>query len=1106
MKVFSSATVFVVLSLLTVAGWSQSVSLPLKSVKKPASDLLQNGQNIDVGQAARLADQGFDLSTLDPQNNRFWQNQKYSTIDDNKNFPAAGLGVQFVSDEVQIYGTYMGKVVSKSNAQSYYRLSLSRFSQSTKMRAALLRKLGYFVPSPKGYKDLRIFFKDEAQKKNFLETAQYVPVLNDFKSRNWVLEDNTQNHSVVLADAILEPISPEYFDIPWGFAPNPEIPEQLPTIQNLSKYRAFRALILPYSLVDIPESVNRYSAQGASLLSGHVVMNHPSAEAFSAATYEDVKWLLRRMQSWTEKDFDEVVVAAEYPAEIQSLVKAKFLHRTKNLFDLFNLKFAVVTPDLKINSPSGLVTNGKVTKEFVPGYPQRFSHGDRESPFKDGDFQRYLSIRGISSGLTTALGEMNKKLQALTIQDIARNRGQDLQQRFLKHIKERPSEPFYQKVEAFGGPLLGANVYSTRHVSTGTYNESSAAIQLVDNVSIGANLGYFLTIDGLSNKVFPGAGANVMVLRDYTHVRPLMSIQEGTQVKWGDIVVPRFMNKLAVVLKATEPIEGKKPDQPSKLPLDAFLSELREGEVFTITDSVALSTYMQISSSFDVLLGITPLGIANSIALGADASRVIMRQTTIMKTSQGLQVYVRDQSSKIFGVTFDVNYFINILKYRATTNSTDLHTDAFIIDYNPEYADLIDTQSDQPFVQDFIKTREDLKPALYGLFGQNETEFLYNRFDHKRFDLEHQLKTKEKKFKFLWWRSNSFNEDHLLKIQYPRDLDHPEMDPADEEVVLFSAKKGKLKGKDLLDVGIDLLESGIDQISGYKPNINSDLNPNPANAPLGQASWRIVNTEADLTTDEHLHGHERYPDISIVQNVWGGWKIKQQDFFKLVDKISNQFKSSGLVNYPLIQKEAFANVKSIDFYRITGNLSILPEGVNRLRGLMSLPTKSLFTELITMLGSGDHASGVKIYKEQCQRYRAFKSSGPRPMPVYIGGTVNRQSFDCLVPWMERLLKLGSSYPTDRRNQVRWMTVVLWLLDDDLPRPGLMKFLGEGNFLFVVRVNGFRTGDEDGDLEYFSNTIGDPDKNLEYANGLFNMFSTKTRISPIEIDRTQGGFR
>ncbi|MNL34860.1 hypothetical protein D3C87_1568550 [compost metagenome] len=105
------------------------------------------------------------------------------------------------------------------------------------------------------------------------------------------------------------------------------------------------------------------------------------------------------------------------------------------------------------------------------------------------------------------------------------------------------------------------------------------------------------------------------------------------------------------------------------------------------------------------------------------------------------------------------------------------------------------------------------------------------------------------------------------------------------------------------------------------------------------------------------------------------------------------------------------------------------------------------------------------------------------------------------------MTLSTEYPRkDKRAQTRWMSEVLYILDEQLPLPQILKLLGENNYIFVIRINGFRAGDEDGDLEYFSNTLGDPSSNLEYANGLINMFATKTRISPIELDRSQAGFR
>lgn len=1113
---------------------AESVSLPLNSVKKPAMDLIsQTGAALDVGQAAALANQGQDLSVLNPAENKMWQNRVYPGVEDVPgSYPTSARGVQFLSEEAALPFTYMSRVQSNENPNLFYRLSLSRLTHTTLMRAALLRKLGYYVPSPKYYRNLRVFFKSEEEKKSFLKNAQE-SMISDFDSRGWVTEDNTQNHSVVFADAMLEPAVAEYFDIQWGYAPDPNNPNQLPAVQRYSRYRAYRALILPFALVDLPESVNRFSAKFGAVLSGHVIINHPSAESFSAASYEDVRWLVRRLSELRYNDFVEIVRAGAYPQELEDLILAKLIHRAHNALELFNLKNVSgwPKPDLNITSHSGLVKDGKVTQEFVPGYPQRFAHGDRQSPFQDGDLERYMGIRAKSAAISTVLNHINEKLDLLSVGDLYQSRRDEMTQRVIEHIRQRPYEPLYQKVEAWGGPVGGFNFGATRHVTTGTYFGSSAPIQLVDNVSVAGRLGYFMTLDGVP-KVTPMAGANIMVMRDYTHVRPLTSIQEGTKVSWKDMLIPRFMTKLSSVLDEKDPIKGATPDAPTRQPLDAFLADLREGEVFTITDSVALSAYAQTSSSLDVLMGISPLNFLNTVAVGVDANRAILRQTSFMRTKEGVQVYVRSQTSKALGMTLDVNYFINILRVRSNTTWADLNTDAFVIDYNPEYAEYIDSEnSDAKFVQDFKRTRDNLKPALRALFKSNDPELLYAKFQHRKFEIDHNLKTREVRSKFFAMRVNSFNEDHLLKIRYPRSEEAPELNPKDEEVTLFSNKRGELKGRDLLGFAFDWVEGLLNK---WAPKGRVDLarsdDPNPANTPFGKAYWRTVNTEADLTTTG-----KQYPSVGVVQHVWGGWHLNRKKFLKLIDEVQGELKNSPVASYRLIEPEAFANVTAVDFYRITANLSILPAGLDKIRDLVLAPDqdgksvpkakfigrffqkiseklgrearphdKEIYKDMLTVLGNGDFKAGERKFVDQCQeeqdRHKKEKSMN------YTGTWVNGTYFDCMLPWLERLMKLSAAYPKDKKAQTQWMTNVIYILEEQIPLPQLLKFLGKENYIYFVRINGFRMGDEDGDIEYFSNTLGDPKQHIEYANGLIQMFATKTRISPIELDKTLGSFR
>lgn len=1136
--------------------YSESIRLSLNVIKKPASDLVfPDGQMLDPGEAAARAKQGEDLSQFNPQNSKLWQNQKYSPDNSAEfKYPNGQIGVDLLSEEAAVPFTYMVRVQSRENPAQFFRLALSRNTHSALMRAALLRKLGYYVPSPKFYKNLKVFFKDEKEKELFLENAQ-ASLISDFESRSWIVENNKQHHYVVFSDAVLESLTNEYFDVYWGFAPSPKIPSQLATVQRFSRYRAFRALILPYILVDVPESVNRFDPKLSGISDGKVNKStvflntinlyHPYAESFSACTYEDGLWLMRRIASLTESDLREIVQAGQFGCGLDELVYRKLLYRISHAKELFALGRSSNLPPLEYSTSDGFIKNGKVMKEFCPGFPQRVSHGDRETPVEDGDFQRYLKIRGKSSAIGTAILEINKKLQVLTTESLFKNRQQEVMNRLIDHVKNKPLEPLYQSVELWGGPVAGFNLSAARHVTTGTYYESSAPIQLVDNLSISATLGYFAAIDGV-RKSTPFLGANVVVMRDYTHVRPLMSLKESKKIEWKNLVVPKFMKNLAKILIKADPVPLTEEElaklsleekqklsekEPEKMPLDEFLNELRDGEVFTITDSVAGTAYSQVGSSWDVLMGISPLGFMNNVNVGFDATRTILRQTSITKTSNGVQIFLRNQKSKMYGLTIDTNYFLNLMKIRAQTREDELKDKAFVINYDPGMAENIDLSSEASYVTEYKETRTHLKRALNALFLHNNAELLEEYFEYKLFKVDHNLKTKEQKVKLLVWRMTNFEEDHLLGITYPKNKDYPELNPEDEKVLIFQSKKGELKGRDLLGGITDLIQGLLNKwIPKHRIDLNEASSPNPANTPFGKAYWRMVTSDTDISPNI-----EQYPNVSIIQHVWGGWDMKGKDFRQMMNQISDKYNGTGLSPYRLIEDEQFYMLKSIDFFRITANFSVLPGGLDKVRDLITQPEvadtpvkkakfigrlfqklsekfgekaragdKAMYEAMITLLGNGNYQKGAVIYQEQCQQLANQKQNDDAALvrSSWLNGT----AYDCLMPWMTKLIKLAGQYPQTKKEQTKWMTQVLYVLDETIPQPVLMKYLGKENYIFSININGFRTGDEDGDLAVFSNTLGDPAKEVEYAGGLVQLYSGKTGIAPVELDRTNVGVK
>lgn len=1116
-----------------------NVSVPLNSIKKPSSDLVgSHGQVIDPFEAVKRAKNGEDLSQFNPLENKIWQNKKYSIYERSQsNYPHPETGVEFLSIEADGNPyTAFYRVKDVNQKEGFYRLSLSLISQSASLRSALLRKLGYDVVTPKAYKKLRIHFQTLEQKKEFIDNLEFKDM--NLESRGWLAENKKDSLSLVLYDALIETQRNESQDWHWGFIPNPnavsfeERSRNLAWIEYFSKYRAYRAMIVPFALAFIPESLNRYSPQSASIINEYVILYHPLAAGFASTTKEDIQWLLKRMSSLTEQDYREIFSLVNYPDSIKELAYRKFILRVKNLFEVFQIPVPSSFPivDLNFSSTDGLVQQGRVLREKVPGYPQRFSHGDRESPFKDEDWWKYAGIRARTALISTALSQLNEKLQVFTLDKAQESFGRNVIKQIQEHFQKNPGLPLDKGIQSWGGPVGGFDLQAARHVSTGTYYGSTAAVQLVDMVSASVSIGYLnnfekfpelvVTNQGLGiQRQFPAlqVGANASLRRSYIHVKPLFSMQEASDAKWKDLFVPSLMRGFAKTID----------DQDLKK-FREFIKGLKEGEVFTITDSVDVGLQARIASPLDFLLGIEPLNFMNAVSGGVDASRVILRQTSLVKSGQGLQIFVRNQTAKARGVQFDVDYFVKLMSLRADNSQSELKTDAFVLEYSPDYLD-----EDLSIEEKTIKEEQELKlrKSVSSLLRSHSTEHLYSSFPYQKIEIEHLFKTRETKAKLFLSQMIELNEDHSMKLRYPRSEEHPELDPRDEEVHLFRSRRGQLKGMDLLGFSISLIESWLNKKSNQiNWNLAQPSDPNPANIPFGRAYWRQVTTERDLNGD--------VKDVAMIQHSWGGWKLNRKKFLELIDQIVVQLGLPAEAKYKLIDKESFQNVKGVDFYKVTANLSMRYSGLDKVRelvlqsdlrskpgskaillsrlfqklsekinGAKSSPADHMvLSDIQKILGNGDLKQGQFKYQQMCEEHHRKKNSDVAP-GAYSGTWVNGSYFDCLTPWMDRLLNLSVRYPKQNRQaQVRWMTEVLYTLEEQVPMPLLLKYLGKENVVYFVTVNGFRSGDEDGDLTYISNTWGNPPDDFDEAGGIFQLYSRKTGVLPTEIDRTQGAFR
>ncbi|MFN9067159.1 MAG: hypothetical protein ACK5V3_08015, partial [Bdellovibrionales bacterium] len=1021
-----------------------------------------------------------------------------------------------------------------------YRMSLSLMSQSASARSALLRILGFDVVTPKAYKKLRIHFDSLEKKNEFIESLDAKDM--NLEARGWFAENKADSLSIVLYDVLLETQRNESVDWHWGFIPNPnsisweERQRNLAWIEYFSKYRTYRALIIPFALVFIPESLNRFSPKMASIINDYVVLYHPLAGGFASVTKEDILWLLKRMNNWNESDFREIFSLVNYPDSIKELAYRKTVARIRQLMEVMQLPVPAQWPqvDLNFTSQDGIVVKGRVVKEKVQGLPQRLTHGDRESPFKDDDWWRYAGIRTKTSLITTALSKLNEKLEFLTLDKAQEKYAQNIVDQVREHFQKNPGQPLDKGIQSWGGPVGGFQLQAARHVATGTYYGSSAAVQLVDMISASVSLGYMNNFEKFPELVMTNNGpglqrqfpitqlsANASLRRSYIHVKPLFSLKEATQVEWKNLIVPSYMRKLAKTIESQDIQKFRE-----------FIRDLKEGEVFTITDSIEAGLGGRIASPLDFLLGIETLNFANSVSVGADMSRIVLRQTSLVRTSKGLQIFVRNQTGKARGINFDVDYFIKVMSLRADNSQAELKSDAFVIDYRPDF------EEENLNTEELTKKKdleENLRKSVSSLLRGHGTEILYTNFPYQKLEIEHLFKTRETKLRLFLASLVELDEDHSLKLRYPKSEEYPELDPKDEEVRLFRTRKGRLEGLDLLGFTLSAIQAWINRESkSVQWNFAQPNDPNPANIPFGKAYWRQVTTERDLSGDVN--------DVATIQHIWGGWKLKREKFFKLIDEISLKLGLPSEARYRLIEKESFQNVTGVDFYRITANLSVRESGIEKVKNLVLQPevvgvagdrsqyvgrlfqklsekisgTRSrradrlIVEDIMKILGNGDLQAGRVVYQTKCQDMHQG-SHHPKENNLPQGAWVNGSFFSCMMPWIQKLMELSLKYPKGeseslRKKQVRWTTEVLYVLEEQIPMPLLLNYLGKENVVYFVQVNGFRSGDEDGDLTYISNTWGNPPDDFDEAGGVFQLYSRKTGVMPTEIDRTQGSFR
>jgi hypothetical protein len=1042
---------------------ADTLPISLHGTEAPAVDLLYQGETIDRDEAVDLKTHGVDLSQLDPVTSDVWTPQALpAALADGQpdsrgivwNFPSDGAVVTFDSPMAAASEMSRARVLSGDGLMGQpFQLMMSLGAHAALTRAALLRKLGYPIQTGRHYKKLTVKFGTEEARKSFIDSL--VTSTHTAEAR-WVTSHPKDSLELTIQDVVLEPAQIDMPMYHWAVIP--------PTA--LKGRRAVRALIVPLVLLDVPESINLYSWEVGAILDNNIIFTHPYAGSFQETAYEDARWLARRLMPLTRADFTEIVALGRYPEDVAALLTEKLIARRNHLIQLFDLGnelpvFERAIPyDVHLNH--GAVQGGKLTQANYEGYVMRFSWGDPESPLRTSEVARFLLIEGISDAMSGLAKKANTYLSLHSIDNVGTEHQATVLRDLYQHLHDHPNEPFAKPVGAWGGPIGGFGVSANRNVVTGTYYGSDSKVQLVDNIAVQASIGYFMGYDGLP-VITPAVAGNVVVQRNYLHIRPISDMRSALSTDWTNLFVPKFMAHLTSMLDASP--ETLKDQTKIDTELKDFLESLKPGEMLVIVDSAMAGIKGQINVPIPLLLNPSLTEFNPSLGLSIGAQPSMLRRTTFTRTADGVQVYLQNAQMLEFNTAFDFNWWINVLKLTHINKLGQGRTKAFLLDKEP----------DSP------GERKNLLISLRSLLGSNNSELLEDNF--KNYELNHRMITEINSAKLLWWKWSGIEEKHKVTIAPP---EHP-----DKMRTLYSDRVVHTRGVD----GYAFFADVVSALSKDTVKISTASSTyNPSNSFLGYGQWVSANTEAEITPGSD------FAPVTVIEHHFGGWSLSKTGLFKILDELELKARQLNL-DRPLIRRDVFETTESLQMYEVLSTLIIYQSAMKRIADTIFLPDNvdDVVNGLISM-------EGPKVMDSWCGEPARWLGDRLWGMDSYNEKDAQgkKHKFTCLKPWMMKLLAFrhsfrGGAYPNDSEGRVQWVNNVVGVLEKYVDLPKLLTWLGHDNYFFQIKVSGFRTHDENGDSKYTSDSVGS--FNSKQGAGPFRDFASKYGILSSELSAT-----
>lgn len=979
-------------------GFAQyEASIPLTDRRMPSDDLYSQNKILTAGEAHTLKSSGVDLSKINPAPSVLWGIERQDLELDN-DLPINSFDHgDFKATLLSTTGLFRFNVNTNGNTAIIH---LNKKLHTILLRKNILRLMGYRIPQMKWLSEFTIHFSHIDQMKDFLDSQ--IPRATLGAATRWIKEKNENSLYVTLKDvAVSIPRSSDHYNLSLGVPPK--------TLTN----RTLRALIVPYALLDLGESVNSFSWNVGRIDNDSIVLPHFTRGLF-ATTINDAKWAMRKVSELTREDFQNAVNNAHFPKPVAKILVEKLISRQNSLAELIQIQHEKRDYELEISSLPEL-NEGKLLKQDWEDYGSNFAHGAPDSPFKDFHWYALAKIQAL--GIDNLINRANQKLSLFNPNQARADFHKKQFKKGLDHFV-KTGEFLAFPVGSWISPIADVNLIASRDVVVGNYLGTDNLVQLADTIGWSVEVGPKVGFENLEIAPTVAVQATQRLIKTWTHLKPLTSLKNAFKEPYKNVIVPILKLQFAKELDKLQDL--KNSDNPNvdwnlqeeDTPLANIIAHLNNK--LGVGESIIMSEKM--NPSVVGSLGTTLMGTPVHLSLSGGVDYVQIRRIQIYRKSATIyQVYDDIGNGSGWSLNVSVKRFIPIMRLSLRGQKGEYSVRLHDIDLNPEL-------SENP--QLFDKAH-----ALSSFLQTGSAELLESISPPHIIDAKYG--DRSNRFAFLFWRRNKLKADTNYEITSSNGLRGNYVTYSDE----------RQTGMNPEAFAKDLINYGLQRIS-FNARWAPPVWQNPAQTIGGIGNTKSIRYEARVNQENMSH------EKSFIQfsEKYEGWSKKVKSLKKKLMNLNNKY------GYTLFDDRALNNLDGLKLFNISVNVNLYERAIERL--------KNINTDLLIKY-EDDYEVEKKFHLNGCQGNSISErtmSDGREVQTCGSYSSIIRKNLTC-------------KEETEVKKSTKCYMKLFTLMYDKLNITQIKNLLGEENIYIYGSINGFRKNDEVLNEPILSNSSG-----------------------------------